>query len=388
MSGKIRTIILASAGNPQEMKTWSGIPAHISVALRDSGVDVIPCGPLKAKEPSYYRWLRSSYWHLGRGWFLAEVEPRILKQRSVALRGLLAEGAAEAVLCIQPDALAAAAPAVTTALVHDSTFALLLDYYQPFTGLSQRSIRLGHHAYYQALEHASVAIYSSAWAARSAVRDYGADPAKVHVVEFGANLQNPPRKEDVARFVESRLSASEFRFLFIGVDWKRKGGDDAVLVVKELRRMGVRASLDIVGCRMQGDADAREFCFEYGYLDKGKSGDREQLRGLFEAASFLLVPSRAECFGCVYCEANAYGIPSIGRDTGGVSQAIRPGVNGFLLSAHAQGVAELAEQLMPYLLEPDKYRKLAISSRIEYEERLNWNRFVEKTLRLLELARE
>ena len=87
MSGKIRTIILASAGNPQEMKTWSGIPAHISVALRDSGVDVIPCGPLKAKEPSYYRWLRSSYWHLGRGWFLAEVEPRILKQRSVALRG-------------------------------------------------------------------------------------------------------------------------------------------------------------------------------------------------------------------------------------------------------------------------------------------------------------
>jgi hypothetical protein len=45
---------------------------------------------------------------------------------------------------------------------------------------------------------------------------------KVHVVEFGANLRNLPSRDEVADFVEQRLSAGEYRFLFLGADWTRK----------------------------------------------------------------------------------------------------------------------------------------------------------------------
>jgi glycosyltransferase involved in cell wall biosynthesis len=368
------------------MKSWSGIPAHLSLAFEDAGIEVVQGGPLEAREPHYYRWLRSGYWRLGRGWFLADVEPRILNQRAAALQTILQNLEVQAVVSIQPDPIAAIGPAVATALVHDCTFALLVGYYRQFTGLSERSVRLGHEAYRQALHHASVAIYSSEWAARSAVGDYGADPARVHVVEFGANLRNPPSRHEAAAFVESRLSAGENRFLFLGVEWSRKGGDDAVALVKTLRKMGVSAFLDIVGCSMQGNRESSEFCVEHGFLDKSKDQDRQKLKSLMEGASFLLVPSLAECFGCVYCEANAYGVPCIGRETGGVSQAIRPGINGFLLSQDSRNLEEVAEHVKLCLAGPDEYRKIAACSRNEFEQRLNWGRFAEKTLRLLEAA--
>jgi glycosyltransferase involved in cell wall biosynthesis len=46
----------------------------------------------------------------------------------------------------------------------------------------------------------------------------------------------------------------------------------------------------------------------------------------------------------------------------------------------------LADQVKRYLLDANEYRKLSQTSRNEYEQRLNWARFVEKTLRLLEGA--
>jgi glycosyltransferase involved in cell wall biosynthesis len=70
-----------------------------------------------------------------------------------------------------------------------------------------------------------------------------------------------------------------------------------------------------------------------------------------------------------------------------VSQAIRPGINGFLVSEDGRNTAELAELIKRYLQNPSEYRQFAASSRKEFEERLNWGVFVEKTLRLLESVR-
>ena len=387
MPSQIKSIAIASIKDAGDVRSWSGIPAHIGFALHDAGVRVFSSDGAQIREPWYYRWLRSGSWRLGEGWFLADVEPRILKQRAAALERNLRTATVDAVVSVLPDPIVATCPEMPTALVHDCTFALLLDYYAQFTRLSKRSVRLGHEAYAQALAHASVAIYSSEWAAKSAMRDYGADPARVHVVEFGANLRCPPSREQVQASVDARLSCDARRFLFLGAEWGRKGGGDAVALIQTLRKMGIAAFLDIVGCPMEGKSQAREFCIEHGFLDKSKKADRERLEQLLKGASFLVVPSLAECFGCVYCEANAFGVPSIGRDTGGVGQAIRPGVNGFLLSP-ARSMDELAEQLRPYLLDEDRYRKLAASARQEFEQRLNWGRFAERTLQLLADAKK
>src|SRR5262249_30465155 len=74
----------------------------------------------------------------------------------------------------------------------DATSDGLLDFYPEFTGLERSTIENGHRLESEALRRCSAAIYSSEWAARSAIDRYGADPGKVHVVPFGANLTSPP----------------------------------------------------------------------------------------------------------------------------------------------------------------------------------------------------
>jgi len=383
---KIDTIAVASVRDPREMRCFSGIPAHICLAFEDAGVQIVPSRPLPVKELPFYRRFRSAYCRFGLKWAFVEVEPYVLRHQASIVQSIVRGSRTQAVVSILLEPIAAKHLGMRTALVHDATFKLLVDYYDMYTGWSKRSIRLGHKANRKALEHASVLIYLSQWAAQSAVRDYGTDRKKVHVIEFGANLRNPPSREEVADMVEQRLSTGEHRFLFLGANWTRKGRVDAIALVRKLREAGVSAFLDVVGCTPQGRTDAQEFCVENEFLDKGKSEDQEKLKSLLERASFLLVPSLADCTPCAYCEANAYGLPSIGRDTNGVSQVIRPGINGFLVSENGDNLDALTDQIRRYLLDPNEYRKLSQTSRNEYEQRLNWTRFVDKTLRMLEGA--
>ncbi|RZK15331.1 MAG: group 1 glycosyl transferase, partial [Flavobacterium sp.] len=70
----------------------------------------------------------------------------------------------------------------------DATFANLINYYEKFKGLSIKTIDEGHKIEKQALDTCSIAIYSSEWAAKTAIEFYGADSKKVKVVPFGTNL--------------------------------------------------------------------------------------------------------------------------------------------------------------------------------------------------------
>ena len=49
----------------------------------------------------------------------------------------------------------------------------------------------------RAIEKARLLLYPTRWAADSAIKDYGADPQKVRVIPFGANIEHPPAKRDV-----------------------------------------------------------------------------------------------------------------------------------------------------------------------------------------------
>ena len=86
---------------------------------------------------------------------------------------------------------------------------------------------------------------------------------------------------------------------------------------------------------------------------------------------FLILPSRAECFGVVFAEASSFGLPSVATNTGGVSTAIRDGRNGqtFPLSASPAEYCNYIERLF---LSKQAYRDLALSSFQEYSARLNW----------------
>jgi glycosyltransferase involved in cell wall biosynthesis len=109
-----------------------------------------------------------------------------------------------------------------------------------------------------------------------------------------------------------------------------------------------------------------------------------KLTSLFINAHFLFVPSRAEAFGMVFCEANAFGIPAIATATGGTCTIIRDGVNGYALPLSA-GPPEYAKLIGAIAADELEYRRLAESSFAEFEERLNWKAWIGRYMEVAKL---
>jgi glycosyltransferase involved in cell wall biosynthesis len=252
----------------------------------------------------------------------------------------------------------------------DATFAGMLGYYPAFNNLSSETIRQGHKLEKQALDSCTLAVYSSDWAAQSAIKFYGTDPSKVKVVPFGANFDVHHSKDEVEAFIGSR-DKNKLKILFNGVDWVRKGGDLVFSTVKELKRRGIDVELHIVGIRKMPFSVLPDYVRFHGFLNKSLPKQKELLQNLYTSCHFLFLPSKAEAFGCVFCEAALYGMPSITRKTGGLTTAINEGENGFALDYHAD-LNNYADVISENFLDYDKYIALAKSSYREYSTRLNW----------------
>jgi glycosyltransferase involved in cell wall biosynthesis len=100
---------------------------------------------------------------------------------------------------------------------------------------------------------------------------------------------------------------------------------------------------------------------------------------------FLIVPSTAECFGVVYCEASSFGVPSIARNVGGVASAVRNGRNGQRFDLE-DSPAQIAAWIASVFCDFENYRQLALSSLAEFEAHLNWQVAGEKLERIIRSA--
>jgi glycosyltransferase involved in cell wall biosynthesis len=109
------------------------------------------------------------------------------------------------------------------------------------------------------------------------------------------------------------------KLLFIGVEWERKGGQIALDALHALQRSGIPAALTIVGCMPPGYATGHfgiPALPSYPLLINTYAIEVSRLNDLLRNSDFLLLPTRAECAGIVFCEASAYGIPVITTLTG------------------------------------------------------------------------
>lgn len=375
-------IAFASKGDPRSLVTWSGIPAHIFSALEENGHEVIPITLLAAKDPWYYNWLRRFYFRTQKRWFLAEVEERYLRVIGSQFDDEVARIQPEVVIVIHGDWLAYTSFPQPVCIIHDTTFEKLIDYYPAFSKLTYRSIKMGKNMYQRALLRADASVFSSKWASESAISDYSIPASKVHTIPFGANLVKTPDHETIKNWIAERSKNDSCNFLFLGVDWKRKGGPEALRFVTELNRRGIKSRLIIVGCVPQIPVKLEIYVHKVGFLRKSNESEANILEGWFKSSHALLLPSLAECYGCVYCEANAYGLPSLGRDTGGVSEIIKDGVNGLLIKADESPEA-LAARWENIWSNRRIYSELSLNSRKEFDERLNYCVFLNKLEKIL-----
>jgi glycosyltransferase involved in cell wall biosynthesis len=242
----------------------------------------------------------------------------------------------------------------------------MIDFYPGWSNLCVSSIMNGNRMEQSALSRCRLAIYSSDWAANTALLHYKVDASKVKVVPFGANTDNERRLTDIRVIVANR-SRDICKLLFLGVDWYRKGGDIAVDVARILNNRGIRTELTIVGCTPPGDIPA--FLCVKGFISKRRQEEKLTLDTLFAQSHFLILPSRADCSPVAIAEANSFGIPVLTSNVGGIPFLVRNGVNGFAfpLEVFEECVPEIvASALNNFRI----YQHMAESSFAQYESRL------------------
>jgi len=374
-------IAYLTAKDPNDRRSWSGTQFYMARALEKHCGELFCVGPLPLVSAKVNKVVSRGLRTIGVTWLYTHTESASRKLGKMA-EAKLAKERCDVIFAPAGSILLAHLRAqMPVVYLSDATFRLMADYYPEFTAMSMSSRRAADRLERLAIEKAQQQVYPSSWAARSAVEDYGADPASVHVVPFGANVEEPVSREVAL----TSPAHDKCRMLFVGREWGVKGGELAFETLVKLERLGVPAQLTIVGCRPP-DEFRHPNLRVIPFLNKNIPEQRAELDRLYLESHCLLLPSRAECFSIALCEANSYGLPIISTHTGGLPELVREGVNGFLLPLEARGEKYAARIKDIYYSDPAAYQALRTKSRDEFETRLNWDAWGKRLKEILAAA--
>ncbi len=252
----------------------------------------------------------------------------------------------------------------------DATFPAVHEFYEFFSNLTKRTIINAYRTETDAFSRADRLIFSSQWAARSAIDNYNIDETKIRVVPVGANFKNTPAEPEILRALENR-SSNELNLVFSGGDWKRKQGDKAVEVAEFLNKKGIKTVLNIIGNAPEISSSSREFIKPHGYIQKFNEQGYNKFKTIHLNSHFLLLLTRADCTPHAIPEANAFALPAITTNVGGIPEMVNDDVSGKMFNPE-----EPAEKIADYIADvynsKDIYGKMALNAYAEYKNRLNW----------------
>lgn len=387
--GDVRSTIrvgFLSAHNYLDRTQWSGTLFYMQQALIENGLQVSHLGTPKV----YSRWQRKLlYWgqHFKNVLVPPSFYPPVQRQWLSQVEKQIHEADCDFIFApIASKEIALLNTSTPIIYLSDSTAKLFCQehYYTHAPGrqskLNQATLEAMEQFEAIALTKAHHVIYPSQWAAQSAIDDYGVAPSKVSIIPFGANLEHPPTAAEVLKNRQTN-PFGPCRLLFIGRDWQRKGGDIAFQTLLELLHRNINAELTIVGT-VPPPHIHHEKLTVIPHLDKNYPQHRQRLNQLLQQSHFLLLPSRAECYGIALCEANAFGLPVLTTAVGGISTIVKNGRNGYKLPLAACS-SDYADRLVQILAHPAHYQQLTLLSRSEFDQRLNWNSWAESVYTLL-----
>lgn len=192
------------------------------------------------------------------------------------------------------------------------------------------------------------------WLRNDLVERCGIPADKVHHVGGGINVDknliNPQNK-------------TGNKILFIGRDFRRKGGYEVIKAFKILKKDIPNLELYVAGPSsnpIESSIDG------YHYL-----GDcnHKQLSDLFNKCDIFCMPSYFEAYGLVFIEALAYGLPCIGRDAYEMPYFIEDNETGFLLKH--DDVSELCT-LISKLLKDERIKNNVLKKQDWYIKEYSW----------------
>jgi len=109
------------------------------------------------------------------------------------------------------------------------------------------------------------------------------------------------------------------RFLFVGVDWKRKNGAAVLKAFAKVRAQIPSATLAVVGQHPPFEQPGVE---GYGFLARENPAGQRLLDQLFASATVFVLPSLFDPSPIAYLEAASAGLPVIATTCGGAGELL------------------------------------------------------------------
>lgn len=382
-SKKLRVGFITES-DPTDKRSWSGTYYRMVKSLEEQGFSVVCLGPVRLNKYSNYilnktisvfkkihnlfypkRRYNTSHSHIV-SFFQAQFFNKKIKENELDV--IFAPAASNQIAHIRTK--------IPICYYSDATVAVMLDYYSSFSGFSSFSVKESNQIEQRAIKKSTTQVFSSKWASDSAKRDYNAK--NPFIVKMGANIEVAPPEE----IITNRMYDSVIKLLFVGVDWKRKGGEIVLETLQKLDRKGYNVHLTVVGCIPPKEHPKMTVIPN---LNKNIEKDMLIFNELLLTSHLFFLPTRADCTPIAFCEANAFGLPVISTNTGGVSSVIEEGVNGYLLPLSATS-DEYFTLIANLIKDKEKLKSLAKNSREKYNNELNWQQWGKEMKEILLLT--
>ena len=244
----------------------------------------------------------------------------------------------------------------------------------------------------QLVAEADALVASTPVEAEELVELYDADPARVHVVEPGVDLDRfvPGDRQEARRALG--LPADRQIVLFAGRVQALKAPDVLVSALGVLRATGRPVPLLVVLGGPSGRSSAvkelQALASLAGVPDDvvvHPPADRDTLARWYHAADVVAMPSRSESFGLVAAEAQASGVPVIAACVGGLRTIVDHDVSGRLVRGHDPEV--WADVIADVLASSEDRARYAVGAR-QVAERFGWSTTADQMLKVYSVAGE
>ncbi len=388
MPAPLRHLMLATLEDTSNPLAWSGTAMEVRRALEGAVSQLTVLDKLPVKKNPLHALVRIAAGGKPARYPLWTTKPA-LREFARRTAEVLTREQPQALLSISSQCLVYLpefykGPPIPTFLFSDSAWMAWLEVYKGYYAAPLGAKRFAGRER-MAARRATKLIYGSEWAKADAVRRFEIEPERVEVQPLGAAWQPQIDAAGIEAAVRARPT-DRLDLVFLSKEWERKGGPLALEIARGLQADGQAGAvtLHVVGGQPTLAPQDANLVRSYGMLRRNVPEEAARLQDLLLRSHFLVVPTLAECFGLVFAEAQAFGLPAVSRAVDAVPSVVLDGQTG-ILQPREDGPEPYIRRMLA-LLENGReaYVQMALAGRAHFQRRLNWPVFGQGVRRTIE----
>ena len=256
------------------------------------------------------------------------------------------------------------------------TDTLYTDYYQNYfkdQKISKSSLDDIKSLEFATVKRCKLILFSSRWSLDNAKQKYKKFKNKFKLLEFGPSLRNELSQKKIKKKILKR-EKNKIKLISLSVDKKRKGVDKLIRLMNYINKQGIKCELTIIGHKSKKDYKNSNLKF-LGFINKNDVLGEYKISKYLLNSHFHVLFSRAEAYGISLIEANSRGLPNISLNVGGVPHIIKNQKNGRLFKKNEK-IEIIGNYIISTFFNVKKYRKLSISSYLEFKKKFNYVKII------------